>query len=1078
MNKILKIFALTVCVLSGYMAYAQSSMTVSGKVTDLDGQPIIGAAVMVTGQKSTGTVTDLDGNYTIKVPASAGEKASITVSCLSYETQKQTIAGKAVMDFILKDDAEHLDEVVVVGYGAMRRSDLTGSVASVKIDDGDAGRATSLDELLKGKAAGVSVISNSAGPDAAVSIRVRGATSLNGSNEPLYVVDGVIMSSPENVEMFSKGMSAGSDEAVNAMMGINPQDIASMEVLKDASATAIFGAAGANGVVLITTKSANRDRPTINFSAGLDIAQKYKEIEMLDFEEWKEYVVAQGNNYDHIYKKYPSDYHDEALAGEFRLDENGERILNIKPVNWQDYLMRTSISQRYYLSIAGRPNTLNYSFSMGYNRKEGIVKQTGAEQYTMRLNATKQIFKNFSIGTKTNLAYISSSMTQGMSTTNLSDGSSMMRSMMITKPYMMASIAEEIDDLDENNNVGSTPARWLADFQSLRTEFRITPNFFLDWKITPWLEFKSSVGGDYRLMQRIKWKGHTLNTGFGSMASDSSQDTYRWNWDNTLNFNYKIKKHSINATLGMTTGRSKSAFDVIEGWSIPEHKSQHHGINASPNTRQKYSETAFSENSYFGRAMYNYDDRYLVTATYRIDGSSKFMGANRYATFPSAAIAWRFSEEPWLKNADWFSMGKIRFGWGQVGNSGVSAYQIYPSFGVVSYPDHTIGNEAEYVVGINPTNIANASLKWETTQQLNAGIDLGFFDGRIALTVDVYDKYTYDLLQKKAISGASGFTSTWVNDGSIRNRGLEISLDVTPIATADFEWNLAGQISFNRNTIVSLGASDGGGNIFLSPENEQKVNYFLGANIGTSNYMQSTANIFIEGMPMGLFYGYKTDGIVQEGETGPGLKAGDENRINPGGIKYCDLNGNGYIESGDRTILGDPNPDFIYGFSTSFRWKGLTLNATFDGSYGNDLVNANLPQEADVRKATYGSTQNNVRKEYFYNAWTPEKPNNKYPALNSFTLDEIRLFTDRWVEDASFLRVSSVSLTYDIPLPKNKFMRNMSVGVTGRNLYVFTTYSGWDPEVSSYGNNMQKVGIDIGSYPTARTYSFDLKFTF
>ena len=275
---------------------------------------------------------------------------------------------------------------------------------------------------------------------------------------------------------------------------------------------------------------------------------------------------------------------------------------------------------------------------------------------------------------------------------------------------------------------------------------------------------------------------------------------------------------------------------------------------------------------------------------------------------------------------------------------------------------------------------------------------------------------------------------------------------------------------------MSLGASDGGGDIYLSPDNMQKVNYIFGDTIGSSNYMQATANIFIEGMPMGLFYGYKTDGIVQTGEEGLGLAA--DAKLAPGSIKYVDVNGNGYIDSGDRTIIGDPNPDFIYGFSTSFRWKNLTFNASFDGSYGNELVNGNLAQQSDTRKNSSGSSQYNIRKEYFYNAWTPENPSNKYPALGAFSLDEIRLFTDRWVEDASFLRVSNVSLAYDIPLPKNKFIKRMSVGATGRNLYVFTKYSGWDPEVSSYGNNMKKMGLDVGSYPTARTYSFDLKFTF
>lgn len=1079
MNKIFKILALTVCVLSGYISYAQSSLTVSGTVQDAVGEPIIGAAVMVEGHGSLGTVTDIDGKYTIKIPASAGERAVLNVSCLSYETQRRQIGNKSVINFTLDDDSEHLDEVVVVGYGAMRRSDLTGSVTSVKINDEEAGKATSLDELLKGKAAGVSVVSSNASPDAAVSIRVRGTTSLNGSNEPLYVVDGVIMSSPASVNMFSATGASGTDEDVNAMMGINPQDIESMEILKDASATAIYGAAGANGVVLITTKTANRDRPTINFNAGVDIANRYKKIDMLSFDEWKDYVVALGNDFEHIYKKYPDDYEDASLAGGFILDESGEKIMKVSPVDWQDYLMQTSVGQRYYMSISGRPESLSYNFSIGYNKKDGIIKETGAEQYTIRLNATKQLFKNLSVGTKTNLAYISSCMTQGMSTTTLDGGASMMRSMLLTRPYMQASLQDEIDDItSDSNDIGATPARWLQDFKSLRKEFRITPHVFVEWKITDWLEFKSSFGGDYRLLERTKWKGHTINrAASGSVASVSNQDTYRWNWDNTLNFNYEIKKHRINATLGMTTGRSKSAVDLIEGWNIKEHKAQYNSINTAENTRQAYTESAISEHSYFARALYNYDDRYLITATYRIDGSSKFSKANRYSTFPSVALAWRFSEEPWLENVEWLSMGKLRLGWGQVGNSGVSAYQIYSTFGSVSYPEHTVSNEAGYIVGLVPTNISNPGLKWETTRQWNAGLDLGFFDGRIALTVDLYDKFTYDLLQKKSISSASGFSSMWVNDGSIRNRGLEISLDVTPVAIGDFEWNLAGQISFNRNSIVSLGNSGGGGEIYLSPDNKQMCNYYYGADVGTSNYMKAPANIFIEGHPIGLFYGYKTNGIVQEGSTGIPLIAEGEARA-PGSINYVDTDGNGYLNPEDRVIIGDPNPDFIFGFSTSFTWKDLTLSASFDGSYGNDIVNANLAQESDVRKLSSGSIQGNVRREYFKNAWTAENPSNVYPALNSFNLDEIRLFTDRFLEDASFLRVSNVSLSYRIPLPKNKVVRNMSVGVSGRNLYVFTKYSGWDPEVNSYGNSMERIGIDSGSYPTARTYSFDLKFTF
>ena len=603
MNKLFKILALTVCVLSGYISYAQSSVTVSGTVKDSEGLPIIGAVVMVDGQTSTGVTTDADGEYTIKVPASAGSKAALNVSCLSYETQVKAIAGKSVVNFTLRDDSEQLDEVVVVGYGALRRSDLTGSVTSVKIDDDDAGRAQSLDQLLKGKAAGVRVTSNSASPDAGVSIRVRGTTSLNGTNEPLYVVDGVILSSPPSVGMFSQGLAnTGNDEAVNAMMGINPQDIASMEILKDASATAIYGAAGANGVVLITTKTANRDKPVVRFNAGVDVATMYKHIDMLTYDEYLQYIKAQylyANRGTIASEADMTEANWNSLYGHLYDDPINMTGMKYDPVNWLDYVTRTAVSQRYYFSVSGRPSTLSYSFSLGYNNKQGIVKQTNAEQITMRLNVTKQLFKNFQIGTKSNLAYVSSSMTQGLAVGALDGAGSMMRSMLTSRPYMRKDNLLDDDVEDDEASLGalrSTPARWLADYQSLRKEYRITPHIFADWKILPWLEFKSSFGGDFSIREKTRWKGHTINTGTeGSISSVTSQDSYRWNWDNTLNVNKEFGKHRINAILGMTTGRAQYGTALIEGWNIPEHKAQYHAINTGENTRQTYSESAIAE---------------------------------------------------------------------------------------------------------------------------------------------------------------------------------------------------------------------------------------------------------------------------------------------------------------------------------------------------------------------------------------------------------------------------------------------------------------------------------------------------
>ena len=319
----------------------------------------------------------------------------------------------------------------------------------------------------------------------------------------------------------------------------------------------------------------------------------------------------------------------------------------------------------------------------------------------------------------------------------------------------------------------------------------------------------------------------------------------------------------------------------------------------------------------------------------------------------------------------------------------------------------------------------------------------------------------------------------WLNSGSIRNRGLEIAVDATPISIGDFEWNISGQISWNRNTIVNLGASGGGGPLYLSPDDKEPTQslYYVGANVGQSNHINDYANIFIQGYPVGLFYGYKTEGIVKEGETGLPLTDGGAER-DPGNIQYRDMNGNGYLDPLDRTVIGDPNPDFIYGFSTSFTWKDLSISASFNGSYGNELLNANLAQQTDTRVQSNPRNVWNIRREAFFDAWTPDNQDTFYPAIGTGDISETRYMNDRRIEDASFLRLSNVSISYRLPIPKNKVVNNISVGLSGSNLYVWTKYSGWDPEVSSHGNSMTKVGIDIGSYPGARTYSFDLKFTF
>ena len=1049
---------------------AQNTVTVRGQVKDTDGEPVVGAVVMLAGNNAVGASTDANGRYSLSVPSSAVANGQLSVSCLGYSTVNKPIGRATVIDFELEEDNERLDEVVVVGYGGVRRSDLTGSVTSVRIADEDAASSRSLDQLLQGHAAGVQVRNSSGAPDGSVSIRIRGVTSLNGSNEPLYVVDGILMTTSDSPRMLSHGNdNSGNDESVNSLLGLNPNDIASIEILKDASATAIYGAAGANGVILITTKTATRDTPTVNFNAGVDIARIYRKREMLTFDEYVDFLDALRNSTRGA--SGPRGKAQEIM--EYIYDDPDTRTgLHYEPIDWQDYLTQTAIGQRYYFSISGRPRDLSYNLSFGYNDTQGVVKNSSATQYTVRLNADKRFGKKLTVGTKVSFAYVTSQAGQGLSATGHDSRSSLIKSMVMTRPYIHP--AEEDQDAMDSG-ISASPEMWLTDFENKRDEYRITPSFFAEYKLLPWLTFKSTVGGDFRMTERIKFKAHTINsTSDGSSCASADSRLLKWNNDNLLVFNKDFGGHNLSGTLGMTITSYGTKAGVTETWNMAQYKLHDKNMNTAKNASFTYNETLSTGVSYFVRSIYNYRDRYVLTGTFRVDASSKFQGANKYAYFPSFAGAWRINQEPWF-HIPVVSQSKLRVGWGRVGNSAISEYQTLPSYSSDQYGDHTPTNLSEFVVGLRPgsSSIPNPSLKWETTEQTNVGLDLGFWKGRLTFTADAYYKYTYDLLQKVNVPISSGFETSWANRGAISNRGLELSMSAVPVKTRDFEWGLSGNISFNRNRIESLGIDSEGSEVYLSPGNPKNVIYYLGDTIGNSSFFKTEANIFIEGYPIGLFYGIKTDGIVQEGETGlPVEKDGEP--LEPGRIKYVDINGNGYLDNGDRTILGDPNPAFTYGFSTEFTYKRFNLSMDFNGSYGNAIANANLSQEYDTSRADY-----NIRKVAFVNAWTPENKNNKFPAINGVLSSETQYyFTDRLLEDGSYLRLANVRLSYDVPLPKDRFVRHCNVGVSMSNVYFWTKFTGWDPDVNSFGNSMTRVGIDIGSYPTARALSFDVRLTF
>lgn len=1057
------------------LASAQGNVTVKGSVKDTKGEPVIGAVVMLEGSTATGTVSDPDGKYSLSIPSSLAKKARLNISCLSYQSQIVDVAGRAVIDFVLNDDSEQLDEAVIVGYGSMRRSDITGSVTSVKINETEAGQSSSVLQLLQGHAAGVQVTNNSAAPDGGVSVLIRGASSFNGSSEPLYVVDGIILNANGSTSLMSSnlgGDNAGGDEQTNGLIGINPMDIASMEILKDASATAIYGSQGANGVVLITTKSASREKPVVNFSVGVDISQRYKKQPMMNFDEYGEYLRQVVDS--PIVHEYNPDLLNVAKSrlNLLRSDMFSERY---ELIDWQDYLMRTAVSQRYYVSIAGKPRNSNYMFSVGYNNTQGIVKTTGFQNLTVRLNYEHKFGSSITLGTRSGLSYLDSQLTQGAATGRLTAASSMMRSMLTCAPIKrlpkVDEAGEEID-LGDDENQQYSPDRWMNGFVNNRVEYRINPSLYIQAKILPWLNFKSTAGADFRVTEQNKFKSRLLTSdATGSSAAIAHIDRLAWNWDNVFMVNKRFnKKNAISGSVGMTMSQSITTTQTTEGANIDEWKALDKAINGAAYAYQTYDEASFSLMSFFARAVYNYADRYIFTTTFRADGSSRFAGKNKWGYFPSFAGAWRVNQEPWFK-APSISMLKLRVGWGQVGNQAINSYATIYNYTTLYYPDHS-NNQSQLAFGTTTQNLPNPDLKWETTDQSNIGLDFGMFKGRLTLSVDAYYKLTRDLLQTKTLAPSSGLQNPFVNMGSIENKGIELTLDTTPVAIGDFEWTIGGNISFNRNKIVSINP-DGleKDYIYLSPDNKQYVSFFNGDDIGNGSVLKSFLNIFIEGQPMALFYGIPTNGLVPVGQMGIPYSSSDKSYHGPGSVNYIDVDGDGYITEKDRVIIGDPNPDFTYGFNTSFRWKHLTLHADFVGSHGNDIYNVNRLLDTNTSTAMQNLNRNVVSQQ-----WTPEKQDTWYPAIGALSGSDVKWASDRYVEDGSYLRLSNLTLGYDFHIRKC-FIKKINLSFTGSNLIFWTRYSGWDPDVNSYGT-VKKKGVDMGSYPGARTYKIDLKFTF
>ena len=1030
--------------LAGQLVWAQQR-TLKGKVTDGDNIPMPGATIVVDGAEIH-TTTDPDGNFELSVPGDYD--GTFTVQFLGYSDETVPVTSQSFYTVTMEPDRMFIDEAVVqAGYGTMRKSDITGSLTSVIIDDAVAARATSLDQLLSGRAAGVSVISGNAAPGGAVKIRIRGTGSLRGDSEPLYVVDGsIIQTDVMNDPLQSYGQNKGnaSIDNQNPLSMINPQDIQSIEVLKDASATAIYGSQGANGVVLITTRQAGKDRFNIRYSGTFTVSTLAKKLELLSLQEYTDYrnqlYLINGNTED-------------------TMDPAG-----LIECDWQERIFRPSFSHVHRLSITGNSKGTSYYIAGGFSDQNGLVSTTGLNQQDLRVNLTKDVNDYIKVTSNTMLLRQTNAMTTGA---NLNGNASLLYQVLARGPYEGNYNAD--GDYQEGVVIES-PLTWLDNYDDETTEFRVNTVMGIDARLFPWLKWTNRLSVDYRSSSRLRWYGPGTYQGnmANGQASLAKMTTFNYNVESLLQFNKEFSGgHNLSGTAGVVYNGKRYESNGAVGENFANYLLRGSGIAAA----QTYYPITYGTNtqelfSALARVIYSYKDRYVFTATFRADGSSKFQGKNKFAYFPSFAVAWRIKEEPFLKHVDAVSNLKLRVGWGQVGNQAVSPYQTLPLYNKNVYAQPGNGG---IMTGYVPGNISNPGLKWETSEQTNIGIDVGLFKDRLNFSVDAYLKNTKDLLQQFAVPISTGFDTMWLNRGVIRNKGIEVSLGATMIRTKDFEWYASGNISVNRNEIKSLG---------MEPTDigaMKNVVGYLGKNIGNGDCLQTPANAFFEGYPIGVFFGYETAGIMSQDYYD---NQDPDNRlklngtvIQPGDILYVDQTGDSNVTPDDRVVIGDPNPDFTYGLQMGFQYRNLTLDIAFNGSHGGQIVNATRGRLEDV------SVANNHLKAAVTSAWTPQNEDTFYPRIGY--IQTASNLTDRLIEDASYLRLESITLGYTLKLRKwVKFVDSLTINASVNNAFVWTDYSGYDPEVDSFTNDPDRIGIDLNSYPRSRNFVLGISLTF
>ncbi len=994
---------------------------ITGRVTE-SGQPLIGVTVLVVGT-STGTTTEIDGSYSIQ--ASRGD--SLQFSYVGYQKQTIAVGNATVMNVEMEVSGESLNEVIVIGYGSVRKSDLTASVSSVKGEDIRAFPTAGVDQALTARASGINVTQASGAPGGGVTVRIRGSNSIQAGSEPLYVVDGIPIYS--NNDAFSAG---GNRQASNALASINPNDIESVEILKDASGTAIYGSRGANGVVLITTKRGKAGSTKINYEGGHSFQTVAKTIELMNATEYAQYQNARA-----ISRGQSAPYANPSQFGE--------------GINWLDQTTQTGSIINHQLSFSGGSERMTFNVSGNYFNNEGIIKNTGFERGSLRLNLDAKFLNDrLRLGTST---LLSRTTTDAIPTDRGGPGGAII-TILGQNPIGTGSGFNGPFNADGSYFLDSYDGRFLTSplaevLEVLDTDrgMRMLTNNYLSYEIVKGLTFRTSAGFDIFSNNRETYYSRETRLGrernrsyeLGNRSVDNFLN------ENTLNYVKTIGKGNLSALAGYTYQTDVNRFF---GTSTNNFTFDDFNINRIQNgvtLLQPFSSRTFwTLKSFIGRLNYSYLDKYLVTMNFRRDGSSRFGEQNKWANFPSVAVAWRAINESFMQDNNLFSDLKFRASWGITGNSEIP---IGNSLAELSGNRNYLLND-QVVAGVAEGRVSNPNLKWETTQMLNFGVDMGFMDNRITLTADWFRNQTSDLLLFVALPTSSGFTSALKNSGELVNTGFELSSNIAAIRKTNTSLSFNLNASFLKNEVVSLAGTPP----FYS---------YTGSHLGPEG------SYVAEGLPLGGWFGYQAIGIWQSEEeirTNPSLAGIDK----PGYVRYQDVNGDGKIDLGDRTYLGHPNPKFIWGASTDFRWKNLDISVFFRGSHGQKIRNQQASEHAD------GVGNYNQYKSVATDSWSPNNRGASRPIVDATR--EFPSFFRRssfFIEDGSFVRLQNLAVGYSV---KNlKGISSLRVYASGQNLALFTNYSGWDPEVSNGGQSPLNRGDDYDAYPRARTITFGVQ---